>query len=47
MKNNLRTTIKPYEGKINTVFHNDTMPREVFRFIFLSVILNDSVYKKG
>ena len=37
--------IKPYEGKINTIFNNYRMPKEGSHCICLSVILIDSVFK--
>ena len=39
--------IKSYEGKINTNFHNDKIPKEGSQCICPSVILNDSVYRTG
>ena len=41
----LKTKIKPYNGKINTNFHNNKVPREVSQFISLLVILIDSVFR--
>ena len=35
-----------YNRKINTTFHNNKKPKEGPEYIFLSVILLDSVYKK-
>ena len=43
----LKNKIKSYEGKINTNFHNDKMPKEGFHCICLSVVLIDSVFKMG
>ena len=42
----LRTKIKSYNGKINTNFHNDKIPKDGSKCISLSVILIDSIYKK-
>ena len=39
--------IKSYNGKINTNFHNNKIPKEGSRFICLSVILVDSVFRTG
>ena len=39
--------IKSYEGKINTNFHNDKIPKEGSQCICPSVILIDSVYRTG
>ena len=36
-----KTTIKSYEGKVNTNFHNDQMPKEVSEYTCLSVVLTD------
>ena len=41
-----KTKIKSYNGKINTTFHNNKIPKEGSEYICLSVILLDSVYKK-
>ena len=43
----LKAEIKSYNGKINTNFHNNEIPREGSQFICLSVILIDSVYRAG
>ena len=43
----LKAKIKSHNGKVNTNFHNDKIPREGSQFIFLSVILNDSVFITG
>ena len=43
----LKTKTKPYEGKINTNFHNNGIPKEGLHHISLSVILIDSVSKIG
>ena len=41
----LKTKVKSYDGKINTNFRNDKMPKEGSHCICLSVILIDSVFK--
>ena len=43
----LKAKIKPYNGKINTNFHNNKTPKEGSQFICLSAILNDSVFRTG
>ena len=43
----IKIKIKPYNGKINTNFHNNKIPREGSQFICLSVILIDSVFRTG
>ena len=43
----LKRKVKSYEGKIHTNFHNYKIPREASQCICLSVILIDSVYRKG
>ena len=43
----LKTKRKPYNGKTNTNFYNNKIPKEGFQFICLSVILIDSVFKTG
>ena len=35
----LKTKIKSYEGKINTSFHGDKIPKEGSQCIYLSIIL--------
>ena len=42
----LKTKIKSYNGKINTNFHNNKIPKKGSQCNCLSVILIDSVYKK-
>ena len=42
----IKTKIKFYNGKINTNFHNNRIPKEGCQCISLLVILIDSVYKK-
>ena len=34
---NLKTQITPHEGKINTHFHGNKIPKEVFELIYLLV----------
>ena len=41
----LKTKIKSYEGKINTNFHADYVPKEFSQYICLLVILIDSVFR--
>ena len=43
----LKAKIKFYNGKINTNFHNNKIPKEGSNFICLSVILIDSVFRTG
>ena len=43
----LKTKIKSYNGKFNTNFHNNKVPREGSQFICLSVVLIDSVFITG
>ena len=47
MKTSMRTKIKSYEGKVNTVFHDDEISKQGCYFICLSVILIDSAVKRG
>ena len=42
----IKTKTKSYNGKINTNFHNNKIPKEGSQCICLSVILIDSIYKK-
>ena len=42
----IKTKLKHYNGKFNTNFHNNKIPKEGSQCICLSVILIDSVYKK-
>ena len=37
---------KSYNGKINTHFHTNKIPRESSRFICVLVVLIDSVFRK-
>ena len=46
-KKYLRTKIKSYEDEINTIFHNDRMPKEGSHCICVSVTLFDSVFNNG
>ena len=41
----LKAKTKSYNGKINTTFHNNKVPREGSQFISLSVILIDSIFR--
>ena len=43
----IKYKIKSYNGKINTNFHNNKIPKEGSQFICLSVILIDSVFRTG
>ena len=43
----LKTKIKSHNGKINTNFHNNKIPKEGSQFICLSVILIDSGFRTG
>ena len=43
----MKLKIKPYNGKINTNFHNDKLPKEGSQFISLSVFLIDSLFRTG
>ena len=43
----LKAKIKSYNGKINTNFHNNKIPKEASQFICLSVIFTDSVFRTG
>ena len=43
----LNTKIKSYNGKINTNFHRNKIPREDSQFICLSLILINSVLRTG
>ena len=43
----LKAKIKSYNEKINTNFHNNKIPEEGSQFISLSVILIDSVFRRG
>ena len=43
----LKDKIKPYNGKLNTNFHNNKIPKEGSQLICLSVILVDSVFRTG
>ena len=39
--------MKSYNGKINTNFHDNKIPREGSQFVCLSVILINSVFRTG
>ena len=41
----LEAKTKSCNGRINTDFHNNKIPKEGFQFIFLLVILIDSLYR--
>ena len=43
----MRAKIKSYNGKINTNFHNNKLPKEGSQFICLSVISIDSIFRIG
>ena len=43
----LKPNIEYYNGKINTNFHNNKIPKEDSQCICLSVILIDSVFRTG
>ena len=43
----LKAKIKSYNGKINTNFHNNKIPKEGSQCICLSVTLIDSVWRTG
>ena len=43
----LKAKIKVCKGKIKTNFHNNKIPKEDSQYIFLSVILIDSVLRTG
>ena len=43
----LKAKIKSQNGKINMKFHNNKIPKEGSQCICLSVILIDSVFRKG
>ena len=41
----LKAQIKSFNGKINTNFRNDKIPKESSQFICLSVMLIDSIFR--
>ena len=43
----LKAKMKSYNGKIDTNFHNNRIPKEGSQFIFLLVILIDYVFRTG
>ena len=44
---NLKTQITPHEGKINTHFHGNKIPKEVFELIYLLVTSTNYVFTTG
>ena len=46
MNKYVKIKIKSYNGKINTNFHNNEIPKEGFQRTYLSLILINSVYRK-
>ena len=46
-QNYLRAQMKSYKGKINTNFFSNKIPKEGTQLICLSVILINSVFRKG
>ena len=46
-ENYLKAKVKFYNGKINTNFHNNKIPKEGSQFICLSVILSSYVFRTG
>ena len=42
----IKIKIQSYNGKVNTNFHNNKIPKEVSVYIWLSLIFLDLVYKK-
>ena len=42
----IKAKMKSYNGKTNTNFHNNRIPKEDSQCIFLSITLIDSVYKE-
>ena len=46
MNKYVKIKIKCYNGKINTNFHNNEIPKEGFQRTYLSLILINSVYRK-
>ena len=43
----LKVKLKSYNGKFNTNLHNNKIPKESSQCIYLSVILIDSVFRRG
>ena len=41
----LKTKTKSFKGRINADFHSDKIPRDGSQFIYLSVVLINSVYR--
>ena len=46
-KKYLRTKMKFYNGKINTIFHSNKIPKEGSQYRYLTVVLINSVYRKA
>ena len=46
-KKYLRTKMKFYNGKINTIFHSNKIPKEGSQYLYLTVVLINSVYRKA
>ena len=42
----IKIKTQSYNGKVNTNFHNNKIPKEGSVYIWLSLILHDLVYKK-
>ena len=38
---------KSYDGKTNTNFHNNKIPKEDSQYLYLSVIMIDSIFRTG
>ena len=47
LKISSKAKVKSYNGKINTNFHNNKIPKEGSQYICLSVILLVSVFRTG
>ena len=43
----LKAKLKSYNGRMNTNFHNNKIPKEGSKFIYVSVILINSMFKAG
>ena len=39
--------MKFYNGKINTIFHSNKIPKEGSQYLYLTVVLINSVYRKA
>ena len=46
-KKYLRTKMNFYNGKINTIFHSNKIPKEGSQYLYLTVVLINSVYRKA